>query len=61
MPSISICFCFSFDDASRRDVSFLSLEVFTTLVMAGGVTDECWDFILCNVVTVMQVCCATPY
>ena len=25
------------------------------LVMAGRVSDECWDFILCSTVTMMQV------
>ena len=47
--------CISLDDASHRNVSFLSLGVFTTLVTAGRVSDECWDFILCSAVTVMQV------
>ena len=51
-----LCVCVSFEDASHRNVSFLSLEVFTTLVMAGRVTSECWDFILCSAVTIMQVC-----
>ena len=48
--------CISFDDASHRNVSFLTLEVFIMLVVAGRVSEECWDFILCSAVTVMQVC-----